>query len=163
MSSESAVEKARDLHGSSDGLVELLTARPSHRSDRWLDEIMHRCVNGHKLCSAQPFVVRLLFEALVHEQGSPWRRVRRYTRLALLHWLAQLASDSRLSPTHGRVGPGPAGAGAIQSHIKIEIKRASPALRVLFDAFGWHGKRAASLAATAARVGERLYSDAELR
>ncbi|MBL8213925.1 MAG: hypothetical protein JNK87_24615 [Bryobacterales bacterium] len=83
--------------------------------------------------------------------------------LGLLRYLAHLGADRRLAPTHGRAGPGPIGDSAIQASILAAIRNNTPRLRALFQERGGRGVEAAALAAIAARAGERLYSDDELR
>lgn len=156
-----SMDAAVDLHGSRDGLAVLIEGGNSFDSWKWLDHVTARCVRGDELCTAQPFLVQPLLELAVRD-GARARSARR--AIDTVYRLADLADDVRLSPTSGRVGRGPTGAGHIQALIRAEIQSATPLLRILFDKLGGTGRDASRLAAIATFGGaERLPADAALQ
>jgi hypothetical protein len=152
------IETASDLHGSAAGIAELLTRTPDD-PEQWLEIVSERFVEGDGLCTAHPFLVASLVNLL--QRGMSEEDTKE--ALGVLNWLSYLADAFVFSPTTGRVGPGPVGAGTIQSQIKSEIVRMLPKLQELFARYRGQGEAASSLAAIAARAGKRLHQDEELR
>lgn len=133
-------------------------------SPQWLTEIEEQFLGGGDLRREQPALVAPLVTAV--ERAAGYKRGGRafgLRAIGLLRYLADLGADRRVAPTHGRVGPGPIGDSAIQASILVEVRNNAPRLQALFQQRGGRGVEAAGLAAIAARAGERLHSDDELR